>query len=44
MTDVLLVRIWVQTICKDYQQSTKVAASLREKRLNNKNLELKDDK
>ena len=27
MTDVLLVQIWVYTVCKDYQQMTKVAAS-----------------
>ena len=26
-TDVLLVLIWVQTVCKGYQQTTKVAAS-----------------
>ena len=27
-TDVLLVLIWVQTVCKGYQQATKVAASI----------------
>ena len=26
-TDILLPLIWVQTVCKDYQQTTKVAAS-----------------
>ena len=29
-TDVLSVRIWVQTVCKDYQQTTKVAAIKKE--------------
>ena len=26
-TDILLLLIWVQTVCKGYQQTTKVAAS-----------------
>ena len=26
-TDIMLVLIWVQTVCKDYQQTTKVAVS-----------------
>ena len=26
--DLLLILIWVQTVCKDYQQMTKVAASM----------------
>ena len=27
MTDILSVLLWVQTVCKGYQQQTKVAAS-----------------
>ena len=27
MTDILYILIWVQTVCKGYQQTTKVATS-----------------
>ena len=42
MTDIMLVLIWVQTVCKNYQQTTKIATSKARKRI--KGLKNKSDK